>query len=226
TKGGNETTSRVTNKRKGKGTNKEHPKSEVTSPPCGACKYIRRKCHIQCIFAPYFVSDQGSAQFAMVHKVFGINNVSKMLSNVALDHRHEVVASLLYEAQARLTDPVYGCLSAIVAFQKQVASLQAELLMRQNQLINARISYATLLQSIQQQPQPNINVVKQSTYSNNSPNSTNLMSFINPDFDHLTMQTASSSHNLEPLQFSRLPQNEEESRIPQVFNNGMAHLIP
>ncbi|RDX68162.1 LOB domain-containing protein 20, partial [Mucuna pruriens] len=222
--GGDEATSRVINKCIGKGTDKKCAKSRASTPPCGACKYMKRKCCVQCVFAPYFASDQGLEQFAIVHKVFGANNVSKMLSNVALDQRHQMVVSLLYEARARLADPIYGCLSTIVSFQQQVASLQRELLMRQNQLINSRTSYATLHQSTQQQA--NNNVAMQPAYSNNSPIPTNLMSFINPGFDHLAMQTASSSHSLEPLQVSGLPQNEEESKIPQVLNNGMAHLIP
>ncbi|RDX66912.1 LOB domain-containing protein 20, partial [Mucuna pruriens] len=221
--GGDEATSRVTIKCKGKGKGKKRANSEVSPPPCGACKYMRRKCHVQCVFAPYFASDQGLARFAIVHKIFGANSVSKMLSNVALDRRHEVAVSLLYEAQARLADPVYGYLSTIVSFQQKVASLQGELLMIQNQLINTRISYATLLQSTQQQ-QSNINVAVQAAHSNNFPVSTNLMSFFNPGFDHLAMQTASSSH--KPLQFSALPQNEEQSQILQVFNNDMVHLSP
>ncbi|CAH8386856.1 unnamed protein product, partial [Eruca vesicaria subsp. sativa] len=32
--------------------------------PCGACKFLRRKCVPGCIFEPYFDSEQGSACFA------------------------------------------------------------------------------------------------------------------------------------------------------------------
>ncbi|RDX66913.1 LOB domain-containing protein 20, partial [Mucuna pruriens] len=88
------------NKRNNKSMDKEHAKSEASSNPCGACKYIRRKCR---------------TQFTIVHKVFGTNNVSKML-NVALDYHHEMVVSLLYEARARLIDLVYGCFSTMFLF--------------------------------------------------------------------------------------------------------------
>lgn len=88
--------------------------------PCGACKFLRRKCSGGCIFAPYFGTDQGAARFAAVHKVFGASNVSKLLNNIPTNHRHEAAATISYEAQARLSDPVYGCVSTILALQQQV----------------------------------------------------------------------------------------------------------
>ncbi|KAL1213578.1 LOB domain-containing protein 31 [Cardamine amara subsp. amara] len=36
--------------------------------PCGACKLLRRKCVAECVFAPYFGSEEGTAHFAAVHK--------------------------------------------------------------------------------------------------------------------------------------------------------------
>ncbi|KAK7315519.1 hypothetical protein VNO77_34069 [Canavalia gladiata] len=193
--------------------------------PCGACKFLRRKCIGGCIFAPHFGTDQGAAKFAAVHKVFGASNVSKLLSNIPMNHRHEAAATISYEAQARLSDPIYGCVSTILALQQQVASLQSELAMLQNQLMNSRFAYTNPLQSTHLQ-QPNINVM-QPTYSNNSCASTtnlmNLSSFNNnPGFD-LAMETAPSSHNLEPLQFSQLSpyeeEDEEESRTQRAFNH-------
>lgn len=96
----------------------------VSSPitPCGACKFLRRKCIGGCIFAPHFGTDQGAAKFAAVHKVFGASNVSKLLSNIPANRRHEAATTISYEAQARLSDPVYGCVSTILALQQQVVS--------------------------------------------------------------------------------------------------------
>ncbi|KAM0845662.1 hypothetical protein ACQ4PT_056210 [Festuca glaucescens] len=37
--------------------------------PCGACKFLRRRCVQECVFAPYFSTDQGAARFAAIHKV-------------------------------------------------------------------------------------------------------------------------------------------------------------
>ncbi|KAF8032401.1 LOW QUALITY PROTEIN: hypothetical protein BT93_D1346 [Corymbia citriodora subsp. variegata] len=95
--------------------------------PCGACKFLRRKCIPGCVFAPYFDSEQGAAHFAAVHKVFGASNASKLLQNIPAHRRQEAVVAICYEAQARLRDPVYGCVAHIFALQQQVVNLQAEL---------------------------------------------------------------------------------------------------
>ncbi|KAK6920258.1 Lateral organ boundaries, LOB [Dillenia turbinata] len=95
--------------------------------PCGACKFLRRKCVAGCIFAPYFDSEQGAAHFAAVHKVFGASNVSKLLLHIPVHRRLDAVVTICYEAQSRLRDPVYGCVAHIFALQQQVVNLQAEL---------------------------------------------------------------------------------------------------
>lgn len=91
-----------------------------TGSPCGACKFLRRKCASDCIFAPYFCSEQGPARFAAIHKVFGASNVSKLLLHVPVADRCEAVVTIAYEAQARIRDPVYGCVAHIFALQQQV----------------------------------------------------------------------------------------------------------
>lgn len=92
----------------------------AATAPCGACKFLRRKCTSGCIFAPHFGSDQGAARFAAVHKVFGASNVSKLLLHIPMNRRQDAVVTISYEAQARLSDPVYGCVSTILALQQQV----------------------------------------------------------------------------------------------------------
>jgi len=88
--------------------------------PCGACKFLRRKCVKGCIFAPYFDSDQGTAHFAAVHKVFGASNASKLLMRIPAHKRLDAVVTLCYEALARARDPVYGCVGHLFALQQQV----------------------------------------------------------------------------------------------------------
>ncbi|KAK1559462.1 hypothetical protein Q3G72_014749 [Acer saccharum] len=95
--------------------------------PCGACKFLRRKCVKGCIFAPYFDSEQGTAHFAAVHKVFGASNASKILTRIPAHKRLDAVVTMCYEALARVRDPVYGCVGHIFTLQQQVVNLQAEL---------------------------------------------------------------------------------------------------
>ncbi|MFS8014693.1 putative transcription factor AS2-LOB family [Helianthus anomalus] len=105
-----------------------------TGSPCGACKFLRRKCAADCIFAPYFCSEQGPARFAAIHKVFGASNVSKLLLQVPVADRCEAIVTIAFEAQARIKDPVYGCVAHIFALQQQVACLQTQLMQLKAQL--------------------------------------------------------------------------------------------
>ncbi|KAG6400470.1 hypothetical protein SASPL_137304 [Salvia splendens] len=92
--------------------------------PCGACKFLRRKCVTGCIFAPHFDSEQGAAHFAAVHKVFGASNVSKLLLHVPLEKRPDAVITICYEAQARLRDPVVNLQAEISYLQAHRATLE------------------------------------------------------------------------------------------------------
>ncbi|KAI6676176.1 hypothetical protein NL676_036972 [Syzygium grande] len=97
-----------------------------SSSSCAACKLLKRKCTSNCIFAPYFRSDEPK-KFAKVHKVFGASNVSKILVEVPEEQREDTVNSLAYEAEARLRDPVYGCIGAIALLQRKTVELQHDL---------------------------------------------------------------------------------------------------
>ncbi|KAF0913347.1 hypothetical protein E2562_022152 [Oryza meyeriana var. granulata] len=123
--------------------------------PCGACKFLRRKCVSGCIFAPYFDSEQGAAHFAAVHKVFGASNVSKLLLQIPAHKRPDAVVTICYEAQARLRDPVYGCVAHIFALQQQVVNLQAELTYLQAHLATLELpSPPPLMPAPPQMPMP------------------------------------------------------------------------
>nr|GMD01167.1 LOB domain-containing protein 25 [Ipomoea batatas] len=100
--------------------------SSYSNPPCAACKFLRRKCLPGCVFAPYFPPEEPQ-KFANVHKIFGASNVSKLLNEIQPHQREDAVNSLAYEAEARLKDPVYGCVGAISVLQRQVLRLQKEL---------------------------------------------------------------------------------------------------
>ncbi|PKU83049.1 Protein LATERAL ORGAN BOUNDARIES [Dendrobium catenatum] len=98
----------------------------IFGSPCAACKFLRRKCMPGCIFAPYF-SPEEPQKFINVHKVFGASNVTKLLNELLPSQREDAVNSLAYEAEARIKDPIYGCVGAISVLQRQVQRLQKEL---------------------------------------------------------------------------------------------------
>ncbi|KAL8124847.1 LOB domain-containing protein 10-like [Apium graveolens] len=97
-----------------------------SNSPCAACKFLRRKCTQECVFAPYFPPDQPQ-KFANVHKVFGASNVAKLLNDLNAAQREDAVNSLAYEADARLRDPVYGCVGLISILQHKLKQVQADL---------------------------------------------------------------------------------------------------
>lgn len=152
------------------------------SSPCASCKLLRRRCAKDCIFAPYFPPDDPH-KFAIVHKVFGASNVSKMLQvrstfldffnlflnfllgflfifyffllhicmyvqELPVHQRGDAVSSLVYEANARMRDPVYGCVGAISYLQNQVSQLQMQLAVAQAEILCIQ------MQQEQQQQQP------------------------------------------------------------------------
>ncbi|OVA02793.1 hypothetical protein BVC80_9093g149 [Macleaya cordata] len=102
--------------------------------PCASCKLLRRRCAKDCVFAPYFPSDDPH-KFAIVHKVFGASNVSKMLQELPIHQRADAVSSLVFEANARVRDPVYGCVGAISYLQNQVSQLQMQLAVAQAEIL-------------------------------------------------------------------------------------------
>ncbi|RDX65678.1 LOB domain-containing protein 6, partial [Mucuna pruriens] len=101
--------------------------------PCAACKFLRRKCQLECAFAPYFPPDQPQ-KFANVHRIFGASNVTKLLNDLHPHQREDAVNSLAYEAEMRLRDPVYGCVGVISLLQHQLRQLQMDLYCAKSEL--------------------------------------------------------------------------------------------
>ncbi|ESW14154.1 hypothetical protein PHAVU_008G257400 [Phaseolus vulgaris] len=107
------------------------------SSPCASCKFLRRRCSQDCIFAPYFPSND-LCNFAIVHKVFGCSNIIKMLKDVPVDQRGDAVKSLVYEANARVRNPVYGCVGIISNLEIQVSELQMQLAVVQEEILSIK----------------------------------------------------------------------------------------
>nr|CAB3461462.1 unnamed protein product [Digitaria exilis] len=102
------------------------PAGGGTGSPCAACKFLRRKCQPDCVFAPYFPPDNPQ-KFVHVHRVFGASNVTKILNELHPYQREDAVNSLAYEADMRLRDPVYGCVGVISILQHRLRQVQQEL---------------------------------------------------------------------------------------------------
>lgn len=138
-----------------------------SNSPCAACKFLRRKCTQECVFAPYFPPDQPK-KFENVHKVFGASNVTKLLNELNASQREDAVNSLAYEAEYRLRDPVYGCVGLISILQHRLKQVQEDLL-------NAKKELATYIG-----PQAMLPILQPSGYIQphpNNPSSSTMMPY-------------------------------------------------
>ncbi|KAL9855686.1 putative transcription factor AS2-LOB family [Arabidopsis thaliana] len=133
----------------------------VVLSPCAACKILRRRCAERCVLAPYFPPTD-PAKFTIAHRVFGASNIIKFLQELPESQRTDAVNSMVYEAEARIRDPVYGCAGAIYHLQRQVSELQAQLAKAQVEMVNMQFQRSNLLELIynmdQQQKQEQDNM--------------------------------------------------------------------
>ncbi|GJY93421.1 LOB domain-containing protein 24-like protein [Tanacetum coccineum] len=98
----------------------------MTSPRCAACKYFRRRCPSNCVFAPYFPNDNPQ-RFIFVHKIYGASNIAKVIEETPMHLRADAMDSLYYEAKCRIQDPVYGCAGIISSLYEQIQIAQSQL---------------------------------------------------------------------------------------------------
>ncbi|XP_059666111.1 LOB domain-containing protein 1-like [Cornus florida] len=139
----------------------------VILSPCAACKILRRRCADKCVLAPYFPPTE-PLKFTTAHRVFGASNIIKLLQELPESRRADAVSSMVYEANARIRDPVYGAAGAICQLQKQVSELQAELAKAQAEIVNMQCQQSNLVALIcmemshsQEIPNPNPNPQQQ-----------------------------------------------------------------
>ncbi|XP_031484861.1 LOB domain-containing protein 1-like [Nymphaea colorata] len=156
------------------------PRSPRTPPlhppiasPCAACKILRRRCVEQCVLAPYFPPSEPQ-KFITAHRVFGASNIIKLLQELPESQRADAVSSLVYEANARSRDPVYGCAGAIFQLQKQLSELQSQLAMAQAEILNMQTqqaNFAALICMEMAQSQPPISQPSDTFSGDSSPRS-------------------------------------------------------
>ncbi|KAH9330727.1 hypothetical protein KI387_002835 [Taxus chinensis] len=109
----------------------------MESTPCAACKWQRKKCFENCVLAPHFPKDDPE-KFAIVHSVYGTNNIIKMLQGVEDYQREKAAESIVYEARARANHPIHGTTSAIGSLKKRIMELENQLRAAQEDLVNMR----------------------------------------------------------------------------------------
>ncbi|KAJ6740265.1 LOB DOMAIN-CONTAINING PROTEIN 4-RELATED [Salix purpurea] len=96
-------------------------------PRCGACRNLDKECKKNCIFAPYFPPEK-SQEFSLIQQVYSEKEVEKLLK------KHgdpticgDILESLLYEARARLENPVCGSAGYVYCLQQQIVEAKIQL---------------------------------------------------------------------------------------------------
>ncbi|GLJ17633.1 hypothetical protein SUGI_0307050 [Cryptomeria japonica] len=88
--------------------------------------------------SPHFPSTDPH-KFEIVHRVFGTTHVLKTLQGLKENERAAAVNSMVYEANARIKDPVHGCAGAVDQLQKKIAELESQLSTKQEELQRMRL---------------------------------------------------------------------------------------
>ncbi|CAK8573221.1 unnamed protein product [Lathyrus sativus] len=161
------------------------PPTPVVVSPCAACKILRRRCVEKCVLAPYFPPTD-PLKFTIAHRVFGASNIIKFLQELPEPQRADAVSSMVYEANARIRDPVYGCAGAICQLQKQVSELQTQLAKAQAELVNMHCQQANLVALI---------CMEMSTQSSPSSSSQDHNMIINQPQPHVDMSCFLEDNN-------------------------------
>nr|XP_010318580.1 LOB domain-containing protein 1-like [Solanum lycopersicum] len=118
--------------------------------PCAACKFLRRRCLEDCLLKPYFPPNE-PMKFIVAHKIFGASNIIKVLKDLPATQRGDAVNSLVYEANARMRDPIYGSAGVISHLHDQMTKLQAQVALAQAQISNLQSQNANLMTLIPKQ---------------------------------------------------------------------------
>ena len=113
-----------------------------------------------------------------------------LLQEIPVQQRGDAVSSLVFEANARSRDPVYGCVGAISYLQNQVSQLQMQLAVAQAEILCFQ------MQQQQQQQQQDHHHHQQ---PNNIPISTQQM--MNQDEKSLLLSTSNFDYNLLQQQY-------------------------
>ena len=118
-----------------------------SASPCAACKFLRRKCNPQCIFAQYFPQSEMET-FKCVHRVYGASNVAKILADLSPASRQDTVFGLCFEARVVLQDPLYGCPGYIQRLRLENELLDYRILAMENELLDSTDSIIQPFQTI------------------------------------------------------------------------------
>ncbi|XP_015884549.1 LOB domain-containing protein 7 [Ziziphus jujuba] len=106
--------------------NTANSKNRKLETVCAACRYQRKRCPPDCPLAPYFPSNREN-DFHNARKLFGINNMLKLIKNLDPPNKHIAMKSIIFQANKRALDPVGGCHRIILDLELLIQAYTSEL---------------------------------------------------------------------------------------------------
>ncbi|XP_075078301.1 protein NLP7 isoform X2 [Nicotiana tabacum] len=79
-------------------------------------------------------------RLAKVSKLYDREELQELLQKLPENQRSDAVSSMVYEANARVRDPVYGCVGAISYLQNQISFLQMQLAVAQAEVVCMQVT--------------------------------------------------------------------------------------
>ncbi|KAJ6862598.1 hypothetical protein NC652_039450 [Populus alba x Populus x berolinensis] len=146
-------------------------------PACAACRHQRRRCRPDCPLAPFFPPEKAK-DFEAAHKLFGVHNIVNNLKKIIPEQKPESITSMVYEANARVRDPVSGCTGIISRLLQNINAVKVEL-----EFVQAQVAcFHTLHQQLGDQ-----NVVDNVGFVDflQENSSANIVQSLNQDFNFL-----------------------------------------
>ncbi|KAM7492132.1 hypothetical protein LguiA_035053 [Lonicera macranthoides] len=95
-----------------------------TGSSCAACTYNRKRCQPWCEYAPIFRDVISRQDYRTIFTVFGVKNVADILQNIPQYQHLETLYSFLFEAKARIENPIKGCTALLASLEQKVEELQ------------------------------------------------------------------------------------------------------
>ncbi|KAM7503730.1 hypothetical protein LguiB_002634 [Lonicera macranthoides] len=94
--------------------------------PCAACAYFRKSYPPFCESARFFPCVINRQDYYTIFSVFGVKNAVSILKHVP-DNKHlETLTTFLFEARARIDNPIGSCTTLITSLQQKLEALQSQ----------------------------------------------------------------------------------------------------
>ncbi|XP_068652716.1 LOB domain-containing protein 28-like [Aristolochia californica] len=101
---------------------------------CAACKLQRRTCRSDCSLRPYFAAEPRMKDYEHLQRLFRPDYLRKLVESIWPHLRDDAIRTLVFEADAWMSDPVHGCLGNINDLLNNIKMQENELTAVQRQL--------------------------------------------------------------------------------------------